>query len=293
VRRITTGSGKQRSTTENTLWEVERFVMHELLEGQSEQSAIPVEIQIPSNCRPSDERNPDDQTLWRLTVAAKVPGIDYSATFLVPVFETAASDPNNYPHQTHERSNCDVRYDLLLFHLIDHSKHAVAHNKIMVIDGQVVITASFNFTKAAEENNAENLLVIPSPELAKEYADNWQVHANHRALRRAHGGLLPCAPYEVYPACRVSYRGLRRIRELGRLPQGRLQVSGQDIGEERRQVSYRGRGGPGGEENHARSAVHKSATGCGERAARVISSGQPAASVRPVSVALPRFSRLP
>jgi phosphatidylserine/phosphatidylglycerophosphate/cardiolipin synthase-like enzyme len=46
------------------------------------------------------------------------------------------------------------------------TKHAIAHNKVMVIDGEVVITGSFNFTKAAEESNAENLLVIRSPELA-------------------------------------------------------------------------------------------------------------------------------
>ena len=37
---------------------------------------------------------------------------------------------------------------------------AIAHNKVMVIDGEVVITRSFNLTKAAEENNAENLLMI-------------------------------------------------------------------------------------------------------------------------------------
>jgi phosphatidylserine/phosphatidylglycerophosphate/cardiolipin synthase-like enzyme len=59
------------------------------------------------------------------------------------------------------------------------AKHAIAHNKIMVIDGQVVITGSFNFTKAAEENNAENLLVIRSPELAAKYAANWKVHEEH------------------------------------------------------------------------------------------------------------------
>jgi phosphatidylserine/phosphatidylglycerophosphate/cardiolipin synthase-like enzyme len=40
------------------------------------------------------------------------------------------------------------------------SAHAIAHNKVMIIDRQTVITGSFNFTKAAEEKNAENLLVI-------------------------------------------------------------------------------------------------------------------------------------
>jgi phosphatidylserine/phosphatidylglycerophosphate/cardiolipin synthase-like enzyme len=46
----------------------------------------------------------------------------------------------------------------------------------MVIDGSTVITGSFNFTKAAEENNAENLLVIDDAEPAQEYAKNWQEH---------------------------------------------------------------------------------------------------------------------
>jgi phosphatidylserine/phosphatidylglycerophosphate/cardiolipin synthase-like enzyme len=42
-----------------------------------------------------------------------------------------------------------------------------------------VITGSFNFTKAAEENNAENLLVIHDRKLADLYTKNWQEHAQH------------------------------------------------------------------------------------------------------------------
>lgn len=53
--------------------------------------------------------------------------------------------------------------------------HKIAHNKVMVVDGQTVITGSFNFTKAAEEKNAENVLVIRgNKELAKLYLQNWQ-----------------------------------------------------------------------------------------------------------------------
>jgi phosphatidylserine/phosphatidylglycerophosphate/cardiolipin synthase-like enzyme len=58
-------------------------------------------------------------------------------------------------------------------------KHAIAHNKIMIIDKETVITGSFNFTKAAEEKNAENLLIIKSKELAKVYVDNWCIHKEH------------------------------------------------------------------------------------------------------------------
>ena len=57
--------------------------------------------------------------------------------------------------------------------------HAIAHNKVMVIDGLVVITGSFNFTTAAEQRNAENLLVIHDRALAARYTENWQAHAAH------------------------------------------------------------------------------------------------------------------
>jgi phosphatidylserine/phosphatidylglycerophosphate/cardiolipin synthase-like enzyme len=59
------------------------------------------------------------------------------------------------------------------------AKHAIAHNKVMVVDETTVITGSFNFTKQAETSNAENLLVIRSPELARKYAANWQAHLEH------------------------------------------------------------------------------------------------------------------
>ena len=43
--------------------------------------------------------------------------------------------------------------------LID-SHHAIAHNKVMILDGRTLITGSFNFTHQAESENAENLLII-------------------------------------------------------------------------------------------------------------------------------------
>jgi len=59
------------------------------------------------------------------------------------------------------------------------SVHAIAHNKIMIIDRETIITGSFNFTRAAEEKNAENLLIIKNPELAKIYLNNWYKHKGH------------------------------------------------------------------------------------------------------------------
>jgi phosphatidylserine/phosphatidylglycerophosphate/cardiolipin synthase-like enzyme len=62
--------------------------------------------------------------------------------------------------------------------LID-SKHEIAHNKIIIVDGDTVITGSFNFSHNAEENNAENLVLIRGKEVAAKYTDNWKDHARH------------------------------------------------------------------------------------------------------------------
>lgn len=56
-------------------------------------------------------------------------------------------------------------------------KHAIYHNKVMIIDDKTVITGSFNFTKAAELRNAENVLIIrDNPSLALLYKENWLFH---------------------------------------------------------------------------------------------------------------------
>jgi phosphatidylserine/phosphatidylglycerophosphate/cardiolipin synthase-like enzyme len=59
------------------------------------------------------------------------------------------------------------------------SVHSIAHNKIMIIDRETVITGSFNFTKAAEVKNAENLLIMKNKELAGIYIKNWEKHREH------------------------------------------------------------------------------------------------------------------
>jgi phosphatidylserine/phosphatidylglycerophosphate/cardiolipin synthase-like enzyme len=59
-------------------------------------------------------------------------------------------------------------------------KHAIAHNKVMIIDNRVVITGSFNFSMAAETRNAENLLILDDlPHLTRAYRDNFQHHLRH------------------------------------------------------------------------------------------------------------------
>ena len=80
--------------------------------------------------------------------------------------------------RTEKYSEADFLKNSEIPTLID-AQHAIAHNKIMIIDGYMVLTGSFNFTKAAEENNAENLLVVNDSALAKKYIANWHVHEQH------------------------------------------------------------------------------------------------------------------
>jgi len=55
----------------------------------------------------------------------------------------------------------------------------IAHNKVMIIDRKKVITGSFNFTNAADNRNAENVLLIEDSEIAATYIDNWKNRAKH------------------------------------------------------------------------------------------------------------------
>jgi phosphatidylserine/phosphatidylglycerophosphate/cardiolipin synthase-like enzyme len=56
-------------------------------------------------------------------------------------------------------------------------RYLIAHNKVMLIDGHIIITGSFNFSYAAAHFNAENMLVIQNvPTLFKEYQKNFEFH---------------------------------------------------------------------------------------------------------------------
>ena len=64
------------------------------------------------------------------------------------------------------------------------SAHSAAHNKVIVIDHDTerpaLITGSFNFTFAAQNRNAENVLVLRgNPDLTRAFFANWQQHREH------------------------------------------------------------------------------------------------------------------
>jgi hypothetical protein len=85
LRRVTTGSGRNRSTSETIFWQEERSVA-----GGA--AGVPVAFAIPADVAPTVMQPGGDRTLWRLAISAETPGVDYAATFEVPVFRTAGSE---------------------------------------------------------------------------------------------------------------------------------------------------------------------------------------------------------
>jgi phosphatidylserine/phosphatidylglycerophosphate/cardiolipin synthase-like enzyme len=57
--------------------------------------------------------------------------------------------------------------------------HAIAHNKVIIIDGETVVTGSFNFTKAAQEKNAENVRRISGGEKRNPVAKIAEISCTH------------------------------------------------------------------------------------------------------------------
>jgi phosphatidylserine/phosphatidylglycerophosphate/cardiolipin synthase-like enzyme len=52
--------------------------------------------------------------------------------------------------------------------------YSIQHNKVVIVDGDTVQTGSFNYSRAAQKNNAENVIVISRcHELAKLYLLDW------------------------------------------------------------------------------------------------------------------------
>lgn len=57
-------------------------------------------------------------------------------------------------------------------------KHPISHNKVRIVDGGLLISGSFNDSRAANRN-AENLYAEDSPAVVKRYADNFERHWQH------------------------------------------------------------------------------------------------------------------
>lgn len=60
----------------------------------------------------------------------------------------------------------------------------IAHNKVLIIDESIVQTGSFNYTVAAQHRNAENVFIIYSDAVAKNYLANWHYRQKVSKIER-------------------------------------------------------------------------------------------------------------
>lgn len=58
----------------------------------------------------------------------------------------------------------------------------IANNKVMILDDSTVETGSFNFTKAVQTQNAENMLIIENPDVTTAYNKNWKDRKNQSKI---------------------------------------------------------------------------------------------------------------
>jgi hypothetical protein len=91
IRRVTSGSGKNRSTREDVIWQEAVTLPPSRLSQGMNGVTVPLNFNIPLDSEPCDDSNSANCVLWRVEVSAQVPGIDYSQNFEVPVFATEAT----------------------------------------------------------------------------------------------------------------------------------------------------------------------------------------------------------
>ena len=68
------------------------------------------------------------------------------------------------------------------------AQEAIAHNKVMIFpERTLLLTGSYNFTRAAQDRNAENLLLVSgSVPLIQDYLENFTTHWRHSQPYHGH-----------------------------------------------------------------------------------------------------------
>jgi phospholipase D len=84
-----------------------------------------------------------------------------------------------------DKSQLKARYTLIPYLMrnnispIIDTEVSIAHNKIMILDKRIVVGGSYNFTQAAKNKNAENVVIIDDPKFAEKYVKHWHVRQNN------------------------------------------------------------------------------------------------------------------
>lgn len=91
-----------------------------------------------------------DDSIGNMLLEKKSQGLDIRGVF----------DPRKNKYSEYEK-------------LKDLSKIAKVHHKVFIIDGNTVITGSYNPSKAANERNDENIVIIRDPQIALQFEEEF------------------------------------------------------------------------------------------------------------------------
>ncbi len=75
------------------------------------------------------------------------------------------------------RSNMGTEYDRFHSAGLDvrlDGQPGLMHHKVLIVDGETVVTGSYNFTASAERSNDENVLVIRDPAIADQFLQEFE-----------------------------------------------------------------------------------------------------------------------
>ncbi len=89
IRKEESGSGKNRTTRDNILWQDEQFITSE--NSSSPEYRLPVFFKLPNDLPQSTMDDEDDHVVWRLTAEAETAKAKFDQSFDLPVF-----DPDQY-----------------------------------------------------------------------------------------------------------------------------------------------------------------------------------------------------
>lgn len=92
IRRVTTGSGDNRTTSEHVLWQTEKVYSEHanLVDTEPGHTGIPVHFKLPAD-QPECYSRGDESVFWRLEARSKMNGPAFYAVFELPVFKVAGA----------------------------------------------------------------------------------------------------------------------------------------------------------------------------------------------------------
>jgi hypothetical protein len=106
VNRYESGSGKDRSTSERPKWQQQGIAV---TESSQTGTRVFIRFAVPEGL-PVSEPVSKNYHLWRLVVVASIPGVDFSATFELPVFATGEKSRHIRQETTNTAATLEQNY---------------------------------------------------------------------------------------------------------------------------------------------------------------------------------------